>query len=78
MTWNHGHEPRKNVTQTYGTEVCFYKNAGLFLSDQHCLAILNIPLFMIEGLAAVDMKSSIFWVITPCNPLKASRRFGRI
>jgi hypothetical protein len=26
----------------------------------------------------VDMKSSIFWVITPCNPLKASRRFGRI
>jgi hypothetical protein len=29
-----------------------------------------------EVLTAVDMKSSIFWDITPCNPSKANRSFG--
>jgi hypothetical protein len=28
-----------------------------------------------EVLTAVVMKSSIFWVITPCSPLKVNRRF---
>jgi hypothetical protein len=30
-----------------------------------------------EVLTAVVMKSAIFWDITPCSPLKVSRRFGR-
>jgi hypothetical protein len=30
-----------------------------------------------EVLTAVVMKSTIFWYITPCSPLKANRRFGR-
>jgi hypothetical protein len=29
-----------------------------------------------EVLTAVVMKSSVFWDITPCSPLKVSRRFG--
>jgi hypothetical protein len=29
-----------------------------------------------ETLTAVVMKSSIFWVITPCGPLEVNRRFG--
>jgi hypothetical protein len=29
-----------------------------------------------EVLAAVVMKNSIFWDVTPCSPLKVSRRFG--
>jgi hypothetical protein len=29
-----------------------------------------------EVLTAVVMKSSSFWDITPCSPLKVSRRFG--
>jgi hypothetical protein len=28
-----------------------------------------------EFLTAVGMKSSIFWDITPCNPMKVNRRF---
>jgi hypothetical protein len=27
-------------------------------------------------LTAVAMQSSVFWDITPCNPLKLNRRFG--
>jgi hypothetical protein len=30
-----------------------------------------------EILTAVVMKSSIFWDITPCSPLKVNRHFGR-
>jgi hypothetical protein len=30
-----------------------------------------------EVLTAVDVKSKIFWDITPCSPLKVNRRFGR-
>jgi hypothetical protein len=30
-----------------------------------------------EVLTAVDMKSSIFWNVTPCNSLKVNIRFGR-
>jgi hypothetical protein len=30
----------------------------------------------IEVLTAVVMKSTIFWDITPCSPLKVNRRFG--
>jgi hypothetical protein len=29
-----------------------------------------------EVLTAVVMKSTIFWDITPCSPLKFNRRFG--
>jgi hypothetical protein len=29
-----------------------------------------------EVLTAVVMKSSMFWDITPCNPLEINRRFG--
>jgi hypothetical protein len=29
-----------------------------------------------EVLTAVVMKSTIFWDITPCSPLKVNRRFG--
>jgi hypothetical protein len=29
-----------------------------------------------EILTAVNMKSTIFWNITPCSPLKVRRRFG--
>jgi hypothetical protein len=29
-----------------------------------------------EVLAAVVMKSTIFWDITPCSPLSVNRRFG--
>jgi hypothetical protein len=31
-----------------------------------------------EVLTAVVMKSTIFWDITPCSPVKVNRRFGRI
>jgi hypothetical protein len=31
-----------------------------------------------EILTAVAMRSTIFWDITPCSPLKVNRRFGRI
>jgi hypothetical protein len=30
-----------------------------------------------EDLTVVVMKNSIFWDITPCDPVKANRRFGR-
>jgi hypothetical protein len=30
-----------------------------------------------EALTEVVKKSTIFWYITPCNPLKVNRRFGR-
>jgi hypothetical protein len=29
-----------------------------------------------EVFTALVMKSTIFWDITPCNPLKVNRRFG--
>jgi hypothetical protein len=29
-----------------------------------------------EVFTAVVMKSTIFWVITPCSPLSVNRRFG--
>jgi hypothetical protein len=31
-----------------------------------------------EVLTAVVMKSSIFWDITPCSPLKVNRLFGKV
>jgi hypothetical protein len=31
-----------------------------------------------EVLTAVLVKSSIFWIITPCNPLEINRCFGEI
>jgi hypothetical protein len=31
-----------------------------------------------EVLTAVVMKSTIFWDITPCSPLKVNQRFGGI
>jgi hypothetical protein len=31
-----------------------------------------------EVLTAVIMQSSVFWDITPCNPLKVNRCFGGI
>jgi hypothetical protein len=38
---------------------------------------LNIPLTeKFEVLTAVVMKSTIFWDITPCSPLKVGRHFG--
>jgi hypothetical protein len=30
----------------------------------------------IEVLTAVDMKSNIFWDVTPCSPLKVNQGFG--
>jgi hypothetical protein len=36
----------------------------------------NISIVGFEVLIALVMKSSIFWDIMPCNPLKANRRFG--
>jgi hypothetical protein len=39
-------------------------------------AIKHIEEF--EVLAAVVMKSTIFWDITPCSPLKVNRRFGEL
>jgi hypothetical protein len=33
-------------------------------------------LLWFEVLTAVVMKSSVFWDITPCNPLSVNRRFG--
>jgi hypothetical protein len=33
-------------------------------------------LYNFTVLAAVVMKSCIFWDITPCSPLKIKRRFG--
>jgi hypothetical protein len=35
--------------------------------DKHCVGF--------EALSAVVMKSSLFWDITPCSPLKVNRRF---
>jgi hypothetical protein len=34
----------------------------------------NVPS---EFLTPVTIKSSVFWDITPCSPVKVSRRFGR-
>jgi hypothetical protein len=36
----------------------------------------NIGHVGFEVLTAVVMKSTVFWDITPCSPLKANRRFG--
>jgi hypothetical protein len=38
----------------------------------------RIPHVGFEVLTAVFMKSSIYWDITPCTPLKVNRRFGGI
>jgi hypothetical protein len=47
-------------------------------SFQLCIITLNITCSVeLEVLAAVVMKCSIFWAITPCSPLNVNRRFGR-
>jgi hypothetical protein len=38
----------------------------------------NLPLVGLEVLTAVITKSSIFWDVTLCSPLKVSPRFGGI
>jgi hypothetical protein len=35
-------------------------------------------LYSIEVVTPVVMKSTIFWDITPCSPLKVGRHFGEI
>jgi hypothetical protein len=42
------------------------------VNDLHYLSVF----VGFEVLAAVVMKSTIFWDITPCSPLKVNRRFG--
>jgi hypothetical protein len=38
--------------------------------------LTGFPLYVgFEALSAVVMKSSIFWVITPCSPLKVNQFF---
>jgi hypothetical protein len=46
-----------------------------FLLNRPYQALKTILVF--EVLTAVAMKSSIFWDVTPCSPLKVNRRFGR-
>jgi hypothetical protein len=51
------------------------------LLSEYRLCLLNPPLTSFcyvgfEVLTAVVMKSSVFWDITPCNPLKINRHFG--
>jgi hypothetical protein len=36
----------------------------------------KVKLLGFEVLTSVVMRSSIFWDITPCGPLKVNRRFG--
>jgi hypothetical protein len=39
------------------------------------LRFFNIYILGFEVLTAVVMKSSVFWDITPCSPLKVNQRF---
>jgi hypothetical protein len=50
---------------------------SLSLSLLQVRGLVNIYYFIgFEVLTAVIMKSTIFWDITPCSPLKVNRRFG--
>jgi hypothetical protein len=40
------------------------------------LIILPVVLYGYKGINRAMVKSSIFWDITPCSPLKINRRFG--
>jgi hypothetical protein len=48
---------------------------ALQLNSQETISY-DISLVGFQILTAVFMKSSIFWDITPCTPLKVNRRFG--
>jgi hypothetical protein len=50
-------------------------NRGL-ATESHQMSTNQIPKVGFRVLTAVVMKSSIFWDITPCSPLKVNRRFG--
>jgi hypothetical protein len=39
--------------------------------------VINAVVLETEVLTAVVMKSSLFWDITPCSPLKVNRHFRR-
>jgi hypothetical protein len=45
-------------------------------SNKNEVGIKHVKLAALEVLTAVVMKTSTFWDITPCNPLKVNRRFG--
>jgi hypothetical protein len=67
-----GH-PVHLVTKTIRIQTC------TTLTSRQILKALDIVTVLAgsEVLPAVVMKSSIFWYITPCSPLKVNRRFGR-
>jgi hypothetical protein len=52
----------------------FFSELACILAFQNMLPVSAIIGF--EFLTAVVIKSSIFWDITPCSPLKVNRRFG--
>jgi hypothetical protein len=47
----------------------------LFLLYRHFI-VKNFESFRIWGLTSLFMKSSAFWDITPCSPMKSNRHFG--
>jgi hypothetical protein len=75
-----------NILSSY---ICPSLPSGLFLSNiclKLCTYIFNILLYIIHVLPIQNnifkwwktRKSSIFWDIMQCSPLKVNRRFGRI
>jgi hypothetical protein len=52
---------------------------NLFVANAPKMVIIFLNFTQLVGfyvLIAVVMKSTIFWDITPCSPLKVNRRFG--
>jgi hypothetical protein len=59
-------------------ELSFFQKLNIIPISFLIISDNSIHIVGFEVLTAVVMKSSSFWDITPCNPLKVKRRFGGI
>jgi hypothetical protein len=70
---------KKNVISPYTEARKFVSDTTIPFSPVHVhIGALKLPVSgRLEVLSAVVMKSSIFWDITPCSPLKVNPTFRR-
>jgi hypothetical protein len=68
-------EERQHCTRTQNEHLVVQGPQSIFCVYLKILTTL-ILLSRIWGSSSRVMKSSIFWYITPCSPLKVNRRFG--
>jgi hypothetical protein len=70
------HHSLPSISEIKIVRNCIHSPIRLYGAVLNCAQGQDLICVGFEVLTAVAMKSTIFWDITPCSPLKVNRRFG--